>query len=448
MLRKFAIVTLVSLSTVACTPQSPVEPPSSGGTGGKAGGSGGKPGGSGGSGGSGNSGGSGGGSSNSGGSGGGSGGQMGDGGGGSDTPSTDDPCKASPDGFFCKPTGKLPTSLKATGIYTAAPDLTKFASNVKEFKPNPELWSDGMGKQRLIFMPKGEKIDNTERTKWEFPVGTVFIKTFFDDGGMGGKARPIETRFIRKIAGNNTMDDYDFHVYQWKADGTDADLVITTETDEMKSIQVPITINRMVDGKPLIINEGKPFNHDLPSRQMCKDCHESSYQEGSQAFIGFDEVRLNSKLTPNAAKTQLQEFADAGFFKNPLPNDPATITDADARMERIKRAFFGNCVHCHMGGKVFDLRPNVLVENTVGKPTEAQSVHPPEGWLRVIPQDPERSVLYRQMVRINLPMPMGNDERLRPMPPIGVADYAPMKAAVDQAVLDDVRAWIMSLPKN
>ena len=40
-------------------------------------------------------------------------------------------------------------------------------------------------------------------------------------------------------------------------------------------------------------------------------------------------------------------------------------------------------------------------------------------------------------------MPTANDmDRLRPMPPVGVADIA-----VDKAALDDMRAWIMSLKK-
>jgi hypothetical protein len=166
-----------------------------------------------------------------------------------------------------------------------------------------------------------------------------------------------------------------------------------------------------------------------------------------QTFIGFDEIRLNSKRTATSPKTQLQEMADAGVFTMPIPAMPATITDSsndNGRMLRIKRAIFGNCVHCHNGGSVFDMSPDVFVENTVGKETEAQSVKPPMGWLRVVPGNPDNSVVYRQMLRTMLPPPNNaTDERLRPMPPIGVADIA-----VDKAALDDVRAWIMSLPRQ
>lgn len=455
--RNVVIAGLLSLSAFACVPQGEMEPGSGGSTGGSAGGKTGGTGGgrTGGSGGSDSSGGSGGGNGGaaSGGSGGGGGGTGGspspDGGMGADTTNAMGDCtSAQPESLFCKPLGKMPMSIKGTGLFPSLPDFSKHANSLIEFRPSPELWSDGMGKQRFILLPQGKKIDNAERERWNFPVGTIFVKTFFDDAAAG-KARPIETRFIRRI-GDLTMgafSEYDYHVYQWNAEGTDASLVITDDTDEMKSIPVPITINRMVEGKPLVINEGKPFMHDLPSRQMCKGCHEESGMEGGQTFIGFDELRLNTKLTAASAKTQLQEFHDRGVFTKAMPTDPVTIVDADPRLLRIKRAIFGNCVHCHMGNKVFDLRPNVFVENNVKKPTEAQSVKPPAGWLRVVPGSPDTSVLYRQMLRTGLPAPMGDADRLRPMPPFGVADYAPTKSAVDQAVLDDVRAWIMSLPK-
>ena len=354
-----------------------------------------------------------------------------------------------PDSLYCKPIGPMPKSIKGTGLFPNLPDFSQHAKSLVEFKPSPELWSDGMGKQRFILLPPGKRIDNTERIRWEFPVGTVFVKTFFDDSGAMGKPRPIETRFIRRIGDllMGAFTEYDYHVYQWNADGTDATLVIDGTTDETKTIPVDIKISRMQDGRPFFVNQGMPFRHDLPSLEMCKGCHEESGMEGGQSFIGFDEVRLNSKLTPDRAKTQLQEFADAGVFTKPLAAAPASIGDADARLARIKRGIFGNCVHCHMGNKVFDLRPDVFVENTVRKATEAQSVHPPAGWLRVVPGSPDTSVLYRQMLRVNLPPPTGADERLRPMPPFGIADYAPMRSAVDQALIDDVRAWIMSLPR-
>jgi hypothetical protein len=349
-------------------------------------------------------------------------------------------CTATPASLFCAPLGDMPASIQATGLFPSAPDLTQHSASLLEYVPDPPLWSDGMEKQRFLLLPAGQKIDNSERLQWAFPEGTIFIKTFFDDSGPAGASRPIETRLIR-LAKNQT---YEFFVYQWNADGTDATLVVK-DIDGDINVRTPVmvTINHVVGGQPLMINGGQPFEHTLPSRNDCGDCHEKNGMQ-AQTFIGFDELRLNSKLTADAAKTQLQAFADAGIFSQPAPADAATITDASAdggRLLRIKRFVFGNCVTCHNGDSVFDMHPDVFVENTVGKPTESQSVEPPEGWLRVVPGDPATSVLYVQMQRTMLP-PEVDGKRLRAMPPIGLADVA-----VEQNALKDVFDWISALPK-
>ena len=347
---------------------------------------------------------------------------------------------ALPGSLFCQPLGMMPASLKATGLFPAAPDLSKHPAEMLEYAPDPPLWSDGMAKQRFLILPTGKKVDTTDRKRWAFPEGTIFVKTFFDDSGPQGASRPIETRLIRAAA--NLL--YEFFVYQWNADGTDAALVMNDiDGDINAEIPVSITIKRMVDGQPFMLNGGQPFMHALPSRNACGLCHEQNGMV-AQTFIGFDELRLNSKLTPASPKTQLQTFADAGLFTLPAPADPATITDAGAdggRMLRIKRFTFGNCVTCHNGGGQVDLHPDVFVANTVSKPTNAQSVKPPQGWLRVVPGDPAKSVLYVQMQRTMLPPPNGTADRLRAMPPVGLADVA-----VEQTVLKDVSDWITSLP--
>jgi hypothetical protein len=358
---------------------------------------------------------------------------------------TGDCTKEQPDSLYCKPTREMPNTIKETGLFPSAPDFSKHGKSLREFKPSPELWSDGMGKQRFILLPEGKKVDNSDRMRWAFPIGTIMVKTFFDDSAMGGKPRPIETRFIRRVGDlfMGALVEYDYYVYKWNADGTDAMLIVNDEKgDPKQTFPVPIVINRMVDTTPLKINDGTPFMHDIPSRENCGHCHTESGMMG-QTFIGFDELRLNSKLTPTSTDIQLKELAD--LFMMPVPATPATITDNSndgGRLLRIKRAIFGNCAHCHNGGSVFDLRPEVFVENTVKKASESQSVKPPAGWLRVVPGSPDTSVVFRQVQRVPLPMPMGDTDRLRPMPPVGVADIA-----VDKVLLEDLRAWILALPK-
>jgi len=342
--------------------------------------------------------------------------------------------------LLCDPLAEMPMSIKDTGLFPAAPDLSQHPPEMLEYVPDPPLWSDGMEKQRFIILPAGTQIDTTNRQQWVFPEGTIFVKTFFDDSGPAGAPRPIETRLIRLA-----MDGfYEFFLYQWNEDSTDATLLVDDIAGNVNTeTPVNITVNHTSGGQQIVINGGQPFEHTLPSRNSCGACHETNATV-RQTFIGFDELRLNSKLTPDAPTTQLQAFADAGLFTQPLPADPATITDDSAdggRLLRIKRFVFGNCVSCHNGQGNVDFSPDVFVANTVNQPTESQSVEPPPGWLRVVPGDPSTSVLYVQMERINIPEPVDGMNRLRPMPPVGLADVA-----VEPTSLQDVYDWISALP--
>jgi hypothetical protein len=349
---------------------------------------------------------------------------------------------AVPMSLFCDPLQPMPKTLAPTGLFPAAPDFTQHAPSLRSFIPDPPLWSDGLEKERYLLLPNGKKIDNSNPKAWVFPVGTVLVKTFFDDSGAAGARRPIETRVIRRVGTADDFTEYDYYLYQWNEAGTDAALVVDDRNgDSQATQQVKITINRMVDGQPFMVNGGQPFDHTLPSRDNCSDCHG---QNGNayQTFIGFDEIRLNHKRTTASAKTQLEEMQDAGIFTQAPPAAPRSIVEADANLLTVKEFVLGNCVHCHNEkGKVFDLAPEVFVTNTVGQMTNAQSVQPPAGWLRVKAGQPEMSVLFVQARRTPLPMPtMDGGDRLRPMPPIGVSDVAP-----DQAGLTAIEAWIRSL---
>jgi len=378
----------------------------------------------------------------SGGGGTGGGGTGGGGTGGGGTGGGPPSCEGPPESILCKPLGEMPASIKATGFFPAAPNLDMHPAAMKEFVPDPALWSDGLEKQRFLVLPAGTKIDNKDRKQWAFPDGTILIKTFFDDSKTGGKGRAIETRFIRKNAGL-----YEFFLYEWNAEGTDATLLVKNDgiggmmdADKL----VPVTVKRTVDGVPFMVNNGMPFMHTLPSRRACGECHEENAMK-AQAFIGFDELRLNSKWPRTAAKTQLETFGDPAnsIFTTPIPANPATITDSDPRLQRIKRAVFGNCVHCHGNGGFFDLGPDEFVANTVGKPTDSNGTTMPDGWARVKPGVPLQSVLYIQTRRTMIPTMVGGKMvRMRPMPPVGVAEVA-----ADQALVADLFAWITALPR-
>jgi hypothetical protein len=325
--------------------------------------------------------------------------------------------------LLCAPLGPLPASLRDTGLVPGAAqgDPSRWPARAHPYAPSPDLWSDGLHKERALLLPEGGRVDNSDPKRWSFPVGTLFIKTFLDDGPRG--PHPVETRLIRRVA--SELDPYEYAVYQWNSEGTDATLLDITG-DQRRRIDITIA--------------GATFPHDLPSRLDCGECHEKNALVAS-AFIGFDEIRLNSKLTEAAPRTQLAELAAQGVFTAPLPAQPAEIKDANPVLERVKRFVYGNCAHCHNGdpSAQADFRPAAFEASTIRKPVDASGVSAPKGWLRVVPGNPEMSVVYVQARGINLP------PSLREMPQVGVAVRAALPGF--KAYLDDLRAWIMSLPR-
>ena len=153
-------------------------------------------------------------------------------------------------------------------------------------------------------------------------------------------------------------------------------------------------------------------------------------------IIGFDELRLNWKL-PGAAKTQLETLVDEKVLTT-LPAAPLTIVEAEPVQARVKAWIQGNCVHCHNGAEgMLDLHPDVLLANTVNMASEGAGIMvPSDMWKRVVPGDPELSVLFVQARRA--PLPMGPSIQMRAMPPIGVA------IAPDDAIAD-LATWINAL---
>ena len=105
----------------------------------------------------------------------------------------------------------LPADLACAGLYKDVEDKV-LAAGVREFTPAVPLWSDASDKKRWIYLPPGQRIDNSDQNNWTFPIGTKFFKEFAFDG------KRIETRFYLK-----TRDDrWRRTTYEWNEDETEA----------------------------------------------------------------------------------------------------------------------------------------------------------------------------------------------------------------------------------
>jgi hypothetical protein len=313
------------------------------------------------------------------------------------------------------PLAPLPMNLKDTGVFLNFPDTTQIHAKALYFEPRFPLYSNGLSKHRVLVLPEGKKVDTSKRDEWQFPVGTLFFKTFFDQTNT---KRPIETRLIRRVADAGTRKmQWEFNVYEWAEDGKSASLLNIRESKD-----------RMVN-----VGGAAPITHSIPSRINCQECHLANFAP----VIGFDELRLNGPL-PGQTKTQLDELGAKGVL-SAAPTAPfADIAAADAKTKWVLQYMHANCGHCHNGGmteesitRVFDLRAPKFLASTINKKTEGRT----KSGIRIVPGKPDESILFEAFAREI------SDPELNRMPRVGVN-------VADKDAVAKLRDWIMTLPPN
>lgn len=314
-------------------------------------------------------------------------------------------CGGTEESFLDSPLGAFPERLSEVGIYPDPAERSEVAAGAIGYEPRWPLWSNGSHKQRFAVLPPGFVIDNSDRTRWTFPAGTLFFKTFSYDELGDGALRPIETRVIRVLE-----EGWDAHVYQWNEDASDA---------ERLALDTPVEVTVRDRGS-------EPFTHAIPSRRDCRKCHESE----PAWIIGFDELRLNH-TRDGAAETQLEALSN--LFAETPPSDAERISHEDELTRDVLGYVHGNCAHCHNGGtgqnNSFDMRYPVFEENTIGRMTEGLGTAP---GIRIEPGEPQSSILF-----LAFSGETDNDE-IKSMPPVGVQRR-------DAEAIEMLRAWILSL---
>jgi len=253
--------------------------------------------------------------------------------------------------------------------------LDPFSAGSNLYAPQYLLWSNGLVKERRLSLPSGAAVNTDVRSTWVFPDGTRLFKTFSvtSEEAPTGK-RPVETRVMVKREGN-----WEFGVYLWRADGSDAELL---------DGRVPVPV-------PLVDAQGRSFIHQVPSLPQCNLCHLTN----STMVIGFSELQLNAPLTGEGGQTQLEAFFQTGVLSGSMPPDPEAVSGIDDLTRDLIGYFEGNCAFCHnqktLAGSL-DLSHKVFLENTVNQPSQT-------GGFLIRPQDPDGSVFFQRFTSGQMP---------------------------------------------
>ena len=295
------------------------------------------------------------------------------------------------------PSRLLPTVLSKTGVFT---DMRTMApqSYLVPYDVNTPLWSDGAQKQRYMALPDDAKIHFAEQGEWQFPAGTVFVKTFqlpVDDTDPS-ILRRLETRLLVRDTNGYVYGA----TYKWRADNSDADLVTAGMTEDI----------------PIKTADGSRIQHWFyPGRQDCLTCHTTA----AGGVLGVKARQLNGNYTyPNGVTdNQLREWNHQGLFDVTLTKQQIAhveklvpVTDTHASVEwRVRSYFDANCSQCHRPGGAeafFDARfdtPLVkagIINGPVANPLEIP------GARIVVPDDLNRSILLHRISQLGeLQMP-------------------------------------------
>ena len=295
-------------------------------------------------------------------------------------------------------------------------------AGVVHYDLNTPLFSDYAVKTRTVWMPPGKAAAYQASEPLDFPVGTIFTKSFGirdDLRKPAPRIDQVETRLlIRSAAG------WAGYAYIWN----------DARTDALLDYGGKVALKSWIDetGAPVTIN------YLVPSFAQCKQCHEMS---GEMKLLGPRARNLN-RPSPDGAENQIARLSRLGWLTGapapqdvprlPVWNDPGTGT-----VEERARAYLEvNCAHCHSETGAARTSGLYLWASETD-PTKLGVCKPPvaagEGSggrpYDVKPGDPDGSIVAYRM------------EATSPgaaMPQIG-------RAAVDKEGLALVRAWIAGL---
>ena len=317
----------------------------------------------------------------------------------------------------------FPRKLSKTGLFASVPDH-KLLPSVIPYSVNVQLWSDGAFKQRWLAVPGDEQIAYTSNRGWNFPDGSVLVKSFAleRESGHVETRRWIETRLMVR-----QQKEWVGYTYRWNDQQTDAELLEAAGADVAFEIMDPAAPG----GK-------RTQTWHYPSRAECMVCHSRAVNY----VLGLTEKQMNRMHDYGDTKmNQLEMLAELGLFKEPLSkpaNELSRLSDPfDSSVDLQTRAtayLDANCSNCHVeaGGGNAQFSTEIDAKPDQIRLLDARPVHTTFGIADaklIAPGVPERSLLLNRMQR------RGHGQ----MPPIGTNQ-------IDAPAVDLIRKWIMSMP--
>lgn len=229
---------------------------------------------------------------------------------------------------------KRPAKLLSTYGLFSSRSTQEPSAGVHPYALQQPLFTDYAHKYRFIYMPTGKSATYKADETFEFPVGTVLVKSFAypaDFRKPRENIRLVETRLlIHQVSGWNAW------AYVWNEDQSDAVLKVAGK-------RFPVS---WVDEK----GAKQAIHYVVPNKNQCKGCH--TYDKKFTP-IGPKARNLNREYPyQGGTQNQLAYWSDNGLLTgaptlNEIPFVPK-FDDASALIGARARAYLDiNCAHCH-----------------------------------------------------------------------------------------------------
>lgn len=196
------------------------------------------------------------------------------------------------------------------------------------------LFSDYAHKSRFVWMPETSNAKFIENEVFDFPIGTLLIKTFYygkDERNISGERNLLETRILQ-----NKGLQWEAFNYIWNDEQTEAYLDIIGDIKAVEWIDHGGS-ERQVD-------------YIIPNKNQCKACHSN---KGILKPIGPKAQNLYKDFTySEGSRNQMDKWTEIGYLTGyDKSKPPKTFVALDDNNEDIhKRAISYldiNCAHCH-----------------------------------------------------------------------------------------------------
>lgn len=273
---------------------------------------------------------------------------------------------------------------------------------------NP-LFSDHADKHRFVFVPDGTSAAYREDDVFDFPVGSVLIKTFaYGD-------RYLETRLLV-----HKSDGWEAMPYVWNQDQTEAEYAPVGKRIEI--------------AQGVAAQDAPAFTYAVPNKNQCKTCH----QNGDAVHPIGPKARNLNHPGPHG-DNQIEDWVARGIVTDVPEQVPvmARAFDPSVTLETQARAYLDiNCAHCHKAtgsasnsGLWLDWEIEDAVTWGVGKHPTAAGRGAGDALVVIKPGDPTASILSFRMA---------SDEPGIAMPELG-------RALVHQEGVALIEAWITQM---